>query len=225
VLRVTVVIPARDEAAGIAHTLIPLQPWRGPDCELLLVDGGSRDATLAVARPLVDRVLEAGPGRAAQMNAGARAATGDLLWFLHADTRPAPGALQALREVLGNSGWGYFRVRLDGRHPLLRLIETTMNARARLTGIATGDQGIFLRRDLFERVGGYPAIALMEDVALSAALRRHGPPVCVANPLVTSSRRWERNGILRTVGLMWWLRLAYRCGVAPERLARWYSAA
>ncbi len=158
------------------------------------------------------------------MTAGARQAGGEILWFLHADSLPPPDAACLIRAALADPDrhWGRFDVRLSGRQPLLRAVETLMNRRSRLTGIATGDQGIFVRRALFERIGGYPPVALMEDIALSRLLKRHGWPVCLRQRLQTSSRRWERNGISRTILLMWRLRLAYFFGADPARLARIY---
>jgi rSAM/selenodomain-associated transferase 2 len=222
--RIAIILPVLNEEARIAACLTLLQPLRGQDCELIVVDGGSNDRTVALAEPLADRVMADSRGRAAQMNAGARQARGDILWFLHADSLPPPDAATLIRAALVQSDrhWGRFDVRLSGRHPLLRVVETLMNVRSRLTGIATGDQGIFVRRDLLEQVGGYPAIALMEDIALSRLLKRQGRPVCLRQRLTTSSRRWERDGILRTILLMWRLRLAYFFGADPEWLARIY---
>ncbi len=222
--RITIILPVLNEEARIVACLNLLQPLRGQDCELIVVDGGSNDRTVALAEPLADRVMADSRGRAAQMNAGARQARGDLLWFLHADTLPPPDAAALLRAALAppNRYWGRFDVRLSGRHPLLRGVETLMNIRSRLTGIATGDQGIFVRREMFERVGGYPPIALMEDIALSRLLKRLSRPVCLRQRLTTSSRRWERDGILRTILLMWRLRLAYFFGADPDRLAQIY---
>lgn len=221
-MRLSVIVPTLNEAGTITATLLALQPWRGDRCELIVVDGGSADATVARAAPLADRVLASAPGRARQMNAGAAVAVGRALWFLHADTCVPPAAVPALRAALGVAGWGRFDVRLSGGHPLLRVIERAMNLRSRWSGIATGDQGLFVRRDWFERVGGFPDIELMEDVALSRQLKRRGRPACLEVVLETSSRRWERDGILRTLLLMWWLRLAFACGAAPATLARHY---
>jgi rSAM/selenodomain-associated transferase 2 len=158
------------------------------------------------------------------MNAGAGAAQGAVLWFLHADTLPPPQAGTLLLDGLARSGrdWGRFDVRLSGAHPLLRVVEWLMNLRSRLTGIATGDQGMFVRREVFERLGGFPDIELMEDIALSRALKRLGVPLCLDTPLQCSSRRWEQGGIVRTILLMWSLRLAYALGMSPTRLLRWY---
>jgi rSAM/selenodomain-associated transferase 2 len=160
------------------------------------------------------------------MNAGAAAARGDVLWFLHADTVPDSDAGETVLAALAASGrdWGRFDVRLSGHHPLLRMVETLMNLRSRFTGIATGDQGMFVRRTSFQAAGAFPDIPLMEDIALSRQLRRSGRPVCVRNRLKTSSRRWEARGVLCTIALMWWLRLAYFLGADPRRLARWYRA-
>ncbi|MDG4597837.1 MAG: TIGR04283 family arsenosugar biosynthesis glycosyltransferase [Candidatus Contendobacter sp.] len=223
-LRITIILPALNEEARIAACLTLLQPLREQDCELIVVDGGSDDRTVALAEPLADRIIAGSRGRAAQMNAGAGQTRGDILWFLHTDSRPPPNAANLIRAALARptQQWGRFDVRLSGHHPLLRVVETLMNARSRLTGIATGDQGIFARRETFERVGGYPPIALMEDIAFSRLLKRHGRPVCLRQRLTTSSRRWESNGILRTILLMWRLRLAYFLGADPDRLARIY---
>lgn len=221
---ISIILPVLNEETQIVHCLRLLQPWRGLEGELIVVDGGSSDRTVALAEPLVDRILVSPKGRALQMNAGAREASGDILWFLHADSVPPADAIQLIRAALANSNrhWGRFDVRLSGRQPLLRGVETLMNLRARWTGIATGDQGVFVRRAVFEQVGGFPAIPLMEDIALSRRLRRHGWPVRLRQRLQTSSRRWERDGILRTILLMWRLRLAYFLGADPARLARSY---
>jgi rSAM/selenodomain-associated transferase 2 len=226
VSRIAIILPVLNEEAHIAACLRALQPLR-EDGELIVADGGSRDRTAALAEPLADRVIVAPRGRAAQMNAGARQAGGEILWFLHADSLPPPGAAELIRAALAdpNRHWGRFDVRLSGRQPALRVVESLMNLRSRLTGIATGDQGIFVRRQTFERVGGYPAIALMEDIALSRLLKRQSRPACLRQCLRTSSRRWERDGIARTILLMWSLRLAWFLGADPDRLARIYYRA
>lgn len=221
--RLSVIVPALNEAGRILATLEDLAPLRHEGHELILVDGGSEDATRDLASPLVDRLLQAPRGRARQMNAGAEAAQGDILWFLHADTRiPA----DAGRAILQNpKTWGRFDIRLSGSHPLLRVVERMMNLRSRLSGIATGDQGIFVAREAFRAIGGYPDIPLMEDIALSKALRKRCAPACLTLRLTTSSRRWETQGVMRTILLMWRLRLAYALGADPHRLAALYRPA
>lgn len=221
---ISIILPVLNEETQIMAGLEALQAWRGQNCELIVADGGSRDRTAALAKPLADQVIMSARGRAAQMNAGASKAQGDILWFLHADSLPPPDAVELIRVVLSNPDrhWGRFDVRLSGCHPALRMVETLMNVRSRLTSIATGDQGIFIRRTLFEQIGGYPSIALMEDIALSQLLKRYGRPACLRQRLQTSSRRWERDGIIRTILLMWRLRLAYFLGADPDRLARSY---
>ena len=218
----SVIIPCLNEAAIVRERLMALQPWRRAGHELILVDGGSGDGTPWVARPLVDRLLHSAPGRARQMNLGAQVARGEVLWFLHLDTRVPPGAADTVAALAARRVWGRFDICLSGSHFLLRLVERLMNLRSRLTGVATGDQGMFANRHLFFGVGGFPDIPLMEDIALSVRLKRERPPLCLTERLVTSSRRWERDGILRTILLMWTMRLAYRLGTSPERLARWY---
>jgi rSAM/selenodomain-associated transferase 2 len=188
---------------------------------VIVVDGGSSDATVRLAEPLCDRVLQAARGRARQMNAGARVASGDALLFLHADSRLPGDAAEAVFGGLARAAWGRFDVRIESDRALLRVVACAMNARSRLTGIATGDQAIFVRRRAF---AGFPEIALMEDIAFSAAMRRASRPACLRSRVVTSARRWESRGVLRTVLLMWRLRLLYFLGAAPERLARLYDA-
>jgi rSAM/selenodomain-associated transferase 2 len=225
VSRLSIIVPALDEAAGITACLDALQPLRRRGAEAIVVDGGSADATVALAAPLADRVIVAPRGRAAQMNAGAAAATGDTLLFLHADTRLPEGADRIVLEGLAASGlsWGRFDVSIEGGPAMLRVVAAFMNARSRLTGIATGDQAMFARGATFAAAGGFPPIALMEDIALSRAMKRLGPPLCLREKAGTSGRRWERHGTLRTIALMWGLRLAYFLGADPARLAEIYG--
>jgi len=225
-MRASIIIPALDEAKRISATLGPLQPLRALGHEVIVVDGGSQDATVALARPLADRVLAAARGRARQMNAGAAAATGDVLLFLHADSIPTPEGIEAmlLEMARGSRRWGRFDIEIAGRSPLLKLVAAMMNVRSRLTGIATGDQGIFVERALFAGVGGYTDQPLMEDVELSVRLKRAaGPPLRIAHRIVTSGRRWDRNGPRRTIIAMWQLRVRYWCGADPHRLAESYA--
>jgi len=219
-VKLSIVMPALEEAGVIGRTLESLAPLRARGHEVIVADGGSTDATRAIAAPLADRVLVAPRGRARQMNAGAAAATGDVLLFLHADTELPPGADGEILEKIGTHSWGRFDVEIDGASSLLAVVGFFMNQRSRLTGIATGDQAIFVRRAEFE---GFPEIALMEDVAFSRRMKRRSPPACLRARVRTSGRRWERRGVLRTVILMWRLRLAYFLGAAPDELARRYA--
>jgi rSAM/selenodomain-associated transferase 2 len=222
----SIIIPVLNEASGIETALTALSSYRARGAELIVVDGGSRDTTAALAQPLADRVVIAAQGRAHQMNAGAALARGNILLFLHADTQLPDNADTLVREGLARSGrnWGRFDVRInDG--PLLRLVALSMNLRSRITGVATGDQAMFVARAAFVAAGGFPPIALMEDITLSARLKRIGPPLCLRARVTTSSRRWRENGILRTVFFMWRLRLAYFIGADPARLAQLYGYA
>jgi rSAM/selenodomain-associated transferase 2 len=218
--RLSVVVPALNEAAGIGACLAALAPLRARGHEVIVADGGSADGTARIAAPLADRVLEAPRGRAAQMNAGAAASTGQALLFLHADTRLPTDADRHIREALASHAWGRFDVSIDSDDPRLAVIAYFINRRSRLTGIATGDQAIFVRRDAFP---GFAPIALMEDVAFSRQMKRVSPPACLAARVVTSARRWERHGVARTVLLMWRLRYDYWRGADPDELARRYS--
>jgi rSAM/selenodomain-associated transferase 2 len=221
--RISIIIPVLNEASVIGATLAELQPMRQRGVQVILVDGNSSDETLAVASCLVDEVLFAPPGRASQLRAGVGVARHPVIWFLHADTRVPQAADIAIETALRRGAqWGRFDVRLSGSRPLFRLVERLMNARSCLTGICTGDQGIFVLRATLDRAGGLPDIPLMEDVELSKRLRRLGSPCCLRQRLVTSSRRWESRGAMRTILLMWALRAAYALGVSPQRLARLY---
>jgi rSAM/selenodomain-associated transferase 2 len=219
-MKLSIVIPALNEAGEIGACLQALAPLRGRGHEVIVADGGSDDGTPAIAAALCDRVIAAPRGRAAQMNAGARAAGGDALVFLHADTRLPALADESISNALKSRLWGRFDVTIEGRHRLLALVACAMNLRSRLTGIATGDQALFVRRGAF---AGFPQIALMEDIAFSKAMKRRGPPACLRERVTTSGRRWERRGVLRTIVLMWRLRLLYFLGAHPEDLARRYG--
>lgn len=219
--RVSVVIPALNDAACLTRLLADLRAE--PALELVVVDGGSEDDTRAVAEASSDVALRAARGRAEQLRAGVARASAAWLWFLHADTRVPPGvATGFVRDLPHGPAWGWFDVRLDGRQWPLRVIETAMNWRSALTSVTTGDQGIFAHRRLLESVGGIPRQGLMEDVELCRRLRRLRPPRRCRSPITTSSRRWERDGILRTVLLMWALRLRYTFGADPNVLAKRY---
>lgn len=225
-MKLSIVMPVLDEAASIEAALSALARYRARGIEVIVADGGSRDDTAARARPFADRVLSAPRGRSVQMNTGAAATSGDVLLFLHADTRLPEDADRLVLDGLAQSGrtWGRFDVRFDAGG-LLSLVALMMNWRSRATGIATGDQALFVTRAAFERAGGFPAIALMEDVALSARLKRLDRPLALRARVTTSARRWRKHGTLRTVLLMWRLRLAFFFGTDPAKLARQYGHA
>ncbi len=223
----SVILPVLDEGELIRACLSRLAPLRQQGVEVIVVDGGSRDDTVALAQPLCDRVFEAPRGRASQMNAGARLARGEVLLFLHADCRLPADAEYDIVQGLNESGrsWGRFDIDIEGRDPLLRVVAWFMNRRSRLTGIATGDQGIFVRAEVFRRCGGFPDVALMEDIRLSRTLKGFGRPLCLRSRITTSGRRWEDHGTLRTIALMWRLRLAHFFGADPRQLAARYDGA
>lgn len=223
-MKLSIVVPVLNEAAQITALLQGLAPLRTQACEVLVVDGGSSDDTVHLAACHADTVIQSPRGRAAQMNAGAAAASGELLLFLHADTRLPGGVTGFLPDRLRASGrvWGRFDVVIDGRPRMLRVIAALMNLRSRITGIATGDHAIFVWRATFQTLGGFPAQALMEDIELSRRLKRLSPPLCLREKARTSGRRWERDGVWRTVWLMWRLRLRYWLGASPEALAKAY---
>jgi rSAM/selenodomain-associated transferase 2 len=225
-MTISVIVPVLNEGALIVQALSALQSLKAAGHEVILVDGGSDDATIALSERVVDQILRSPRGRSRQMNAGAKVARGEVLLFLHADTYLPEHADKLIIDGLNQQGksWGRFDARLSGRHFLLRITEWLMNLRSRMTGIATGDQGIFVQRKLFEAVGGFPEIDLMEDIALSKILKRQGRPLCLWHRVLTSSRRWERKGILRTILLMWFLRLTYLLGADPRSLAQLYQS-
>lgn len=221
--RLTIVIPVLNEAAIIVAALQALVPLRRRGAEIVVVDGGSRDGTLRLAAPFADRAIVVPHGRGAPMNAGAAIATGDRLLFLHADTTLPDDADRLIAAALARRAWGRFDVRIAGRHPLLAVVARMINLRSRTTGIATGDQAIFVTREAFSAVGGFPDLPLMEDIAISRRLKRLCRPFCISTPVVTSGRRWERHGVIRTIVLMWRLRLAFYLGVEPALLAESYG--
>jgi rSAM/selenodomain-associated transferase 2 len=220
----TIIVPALNEGGVIGGLMASLAPFRVRGVEVVVVDGGSTDGTAEAAGPGADRVIVAPCGRARQMNAGAAAAHAPVLLFLHADTRLPANADQLVLNGLGAAGleWGRFDVRIEGASRWLRLVAAFMNLRSRVTGIATGDQAMFVTRPALDAVGGFPDQDLMEDVELSTRLKQRGPPLCLRPPVVTSGRRWSARGVARTIVLMWWIRLLYFLGVAPDRLARLY---
>jgi rSAM/selenodomain-associated transferase 2 len=220
----SIIIPALNEAAGIVVLLQSLQGLRAQGAEIIVADGGSADATIQLALPLADQVMTAPKGRASQMNAGAAIARAPLLLFLHADTRLPAGAMpQLVRAIAQGALWGRFDVKISGNTSGLGLIGTMMNLRSRLSGIATGDQAIFVRRDVFNQLGGFPDLPLMEDISFSRQMKRLGRPACLFEKVITSGRRWEKHGVLRTILLMWSLRLRFFLGADPADLAREYG--
>ncbi|MDM8560911.1 TIGR04283 family arsenosugar biosynthesis glycosyltransferase [Candidatus Parabeggiatoa sp. HSG14] len=221
----SIIIPTFNEQAFIVETLKALQPLREAGHEVIVVDGNSIDNTRSLAAPLADSVLLTSCGRARQMNIGAQFAHNDILLFLHADTLLPIQADNLIINGLTKTEryWGRFNVRLSGQMPLLRVVERLMNWRSYLTGIATGDQAIFVQRTLYFQIQGFPNIPLMEDIALSRHLKHFGYPLCIKKPVITSSRRWEQRGVIRTVLLMWGLRLAYAVGVNPHFLKKFYN--
>jgi rSAM/selenodomain-associated transferase 2 len=224
-MKISIIIPVLNEADSIGQLLCALQPYRDRGHEVIVVDGGSEDDTVVIAKSLADTVLQTSAGRAQQMNVGSKKAKGEVLWFLHADSE-LPGRADELiinAVTTGTSTWGRFDVRLSGRQKLLRVVEKMMNLRSRLTGIATGDQGIFISRKLFEQAGGYPDQKIMEDIALCKELKKYQSPVSLREKMVTSSRRWEKKGVVRTILLMWTLRTAYYFGVPADKLALRYD--
>lgn len=224
-MSISIIIPCLNEADGIVKLLVSLQPMMARGVEIIVVDGGSHDDTLALARPWADIMITAPRGRASQMNAGASRAHGEILLFLHADCSLPDEADDIIVRALDRSGksWGRFDARICGSHPLFRAVELLMNLRSRVTGIATGDQGLFVTRTMFEAAGRFSNISLMEDVELAKRLNRSSPPLCLTHRITVSARRWEKGGVLRTILLMWYLRLAYWLGADPNRLAKRYA--
>lgn len=219
--RMSIIIPVLNDAAALSSLLVSLQPVRD-SAEIIVVDGGSADASRSVAERHAHRLLHTAPGRANQMQAGAQVATGCWLWFLHADSVLSPSLLAEMQQLPEDFQWGRCDVQFDDPRRVFRVIAFFMNWRSRLTGICTGDQGIFVRRDLFSAIGGFASLPLMEDVELSARLRKRARlrrPIAL---LVTSARRWQSHGVLRTILLMWWLRLQFSLGVPAATLHRRY---
>ncbi len=220
----SIIIPALNEEDIITGTLERLKVLREAGHEVIVVDGGSFDKTYSLAAQYADSVLLAEEGRGWQMNAGAEYANNDILLFLHSDTRLPDNADQLINQALQQDGksWGRFDVRLSGKARLLRVVERMINWRSSFTGIATGDQAIFIKASTFKQIDGFADIPLMEDLDFSRRLKRITRPICIKTPVITSSRRWEQNGIIRTILLMWSLRLAYSLGVSPKTLKKYY---
>ncbi len=220
----SIVMPVLNEAAGMGAALQALAPLRARGVQLIVADGGSSDATVALAQAAGATVIAAPRGRALQMNAGAAQASARVLLFLHADTLLPDNADQLIAQALadGQAVWGRFDVHITGQPRMLRVVAAFMNARSRWSGMATGDQAMFMTRAAFDAVGGFPDQPLMEDIEISRRLRQISRPACLRAKVYTSGRRWETRGVWRTVLLMWRLRFAYWRGVAPEHLAELY---
>ncbi len=221
-MKFSIIIPTLHEEKTIISCLLPLQPLRDK-CEIIIVNAAEQPMVNAPHAHLADQIISSAKGRARQMNIGANHASGDILIFLHADTYLPEHALQLIEQHIGNKHWGRFDIQLSGDHFMFKIIAGMMNRRSRLTGIATGDQAIFVTQAAFEKAGRYPDIALMEDIALSKALQKIGPPLCLNAKVTSSGRRWQRYGVYRTILLMWSLRLRYLCGADPELLSELYA--
>lgn len=223
-MQLSIIVPMLNEAAQLPELFAHLLPLQRAGCEIIFADGGSTDNSASLVEMAGFTVLGSVRGRAAQMNAGAAQASGEVLLFLHADTRLPDCAPHCIAAAMAKSGaeWGRFDVRIEGRPLMLHVISTLMNMRSRLTGIATGDQAMFVRHHVFEKLGGFPLQHLMEDVEMSRRLRAYSSPVCLAQRVTTSGRRWEVRGVWRTIWLMWRLRFAYWRGVDAAELARLY---
>lgn len=220
--QLSVIVPVLNDAEPLRALLAWLAGLRDAQLEVIVVDGGSTDGSSEVARAGgASRIVEGARGRGAQLALGCSAARGHWLWLLHADSMPAAGCLEFLRGLGSEPGWGRFDVRLAGS-PLLRSVAAMMNLRSCLTGICTGDQGIFVHRDLLDAAGGMPTQALMEDIELSRRLKRLRRPWCRRERIESSPRRWLRRGVARTILSMWRFRLRYWLGADPEQLAREY---
>src|SRR5262245_36310521 len=222
-MNVSVIVPVLNEEKSIGATLQPLTSL-APH-ETIVVDGGSDDRTCAICGQFPIKLFSAERGRARQMNYGASRASGDVLLFLHADTRLPASAWRDIASALSDSRHigGRFDVELEGAHWMLKVIGALINCRSRATKIATGDQALFVRREVFERMGGFPDIGLMEDIAFCRALKRLGALACLRSRVVTSARRWESDGVWRTIFKMWSLKVCYLAGVSPMRLKRFYA--
>lgn len=223
-MTLSIIVPVLNEAPALPALLARLRPLAQQGCEVILVDGGSEDGSLGIAQGAGLVVLQSARGRARQMNAGAARATGAVLLFLHADTELPPGGARLAAQSLADGAhrWGRFDVRIAGRPWMLRVVACLMNGRSRWSGIATGDQAMFVERATFEAVGGFPDQPLMEDIALSGRLRAVSRPACLRARVTTSGRRWETRGVWRTIVLMWRLRWAYWRGVPAAQLAKAY---
>ena len=219
---ISIIIPTLNEEEAIQKLLQQLQAYRQQGHEVIVVDGGSSDETVSISKSLADNIISSEAGRALQMNNGATQSKNKILWFLHADTSLPANVIEVIQKSLTKNNWGRFNIKLSGSNFLFRIIEKMINLRSCISGIATGDQGIFVKRELFESIGGFSEIPLMEDVELSRKIKKISKPICIKETLTTSSRRWEKKGILQTILLMWRLRFLYWIGVSPDKLSKLY---
>lgn len=223
-MKLSIIIPMLNESTQLPQLFAQLLPMQRAGCEIIFADGGSDDGSAKLADVAGYRVVNAARGRALQMNAGAAEATGEVLLFLHADTQLPEGAMQHVTQALAGDKhcWGRFDVCITGRSAMLNVIGRMMNWRSRLTGIATGDQAIFVQRTVFEQLQGYPDQPLMEDIELSKRLKKSSHPACLKQCVTTSGRRWETRGVWQTIFLMWRLRWQYWRGMDAAHLVRLY---
>jgi len=222
-ISLSIIIPVRNEASHLPSLLNALQKRKSDNTEVIVVDGCSEDDTLNVICQKKNRILHSEPGRAQQMNTGARHAKGKYLWFLHADSKVDFDFESIIESGLKNKKWGWFNVRLSNTKIIFRVIESMMNYRSKITSVATGDQGIFIHKNIFIEQGLFPSIALMEDVKFSKKIRSSESPFISDTPLETSARRWEEDGPIRTVFKMWTLRLLFFLGASPNWLNKQYN--
>ena len=222
-ISLSIIIPVRNEASHLPSLLNALQKRKSDNTEVIVVDGCSEDDTLNVICQRKNRILRSEPGRAQQMNTGARHAKGEYLWFLHADSKVDFDFESIIESGLKNKKWGWFNVRLSNTKIIFRVIESMMNYRSKITSVATGDQGIFIHKNIFIEQGLFPSIALMEDVKFSKKIRSSESPFISDTPLETSTRRWEQNGPIRTIFKMWTLRLLFFLGASPNWLNKQYN--
>ena len=222
-ISLSIIIPVRNEASHLPSLLNALQKRKSDNTEVIVVDGCSEDDTLNVICQKKNRILRSEPGRAQQMNTGARHAKGKYLWFLHADSKVDFDFESIIESGLKNKKWGWFNIRLSNTKIIFRVIESMMNYRSKITSVATGDQGIFIHKNIFIEQGLFPSIALMEDVKFSKKIRSSESPFISDTPLETSARRWEENGPIRTIFKMWTLRLLFFLGASPNWLDKQYN--
>ncbi|MDH5356585.1 MAG: TIGR04283 family arsenosugar biosynthesis glycosyltransferase [Gammaproteobacteria bacterium] len=219
-ISISIIIPTLNEAGYLSQALTTLfDNIDQSRVEVIISDGGSQDATLAIAGQFPCRITSGAMGRSIQMNQGSQLAKGEWLFFMHADSSLP---VNWRSEIENAEAWGFFPVKLSGQSGLFRIIEYAMSLRSSITNIATGDQGLFFKRSFFNQLTGFPEIPIMEDIAISKNARQLYNPGIANSAIITSSRRWEKNGIVKTVLLMWWLRLAYWFGASPDRLHRLY---